>query len=117
MVKKYGYVVAPTNSFGPASLDNLHRMSRQEQIDPWWGHTKHCSKSRSVLRKAKRVKIFSVIAGAVGAILTSRQRPLSSCLLLCGGIFISRRANKLIVELEGEQHPSNVEDRTFASAG
>jgi hypothetical protein len=113
---QYGYSSAPPNSFGPASFDNLQRLSRQQQMDPWQGHTNKCTKCRSVLEKAKNVKLASLLVGAIGAIFTSRRHPLLSCVFLGIGVFARIRAHKLVVSLEGEQYPSNVDDRTFASA-
>jgi hypothetical protein len=113
---KYGQAAAPRNSFGPASPDKLKRLSRRDQIDPWITHTKHCSKCRSILRKAKRVETFSLIAAAVGAIFSSSRHPILACTMLAAGYLVNRKARTIVVALEGEPNPSQVNDRTSASA-
>ena len=56
--KSHGFASSPTHSFGPASIDHLSELSRREQIDPWEGHTKHCSKCRTALDRFKKAKVI-----------------------------------------------------------
>jgi hypothetical protein len=115
--RKYGYAASPPNTFGPASLKNLKRLSRREQLDPWNSHTKQCSTCRSVLRVAKRTQRLSLVMVAAGALFTRGRHPIVACLLLAFGVLARLRADRFVAALEGESSfPSNIHDRTFVSA-
>ena len=59
--KKHGFSSAPPNTYGPASFDQLPKLSRREQIDPWEAHTKHCSKCRTALQRFKKAQVRNEI--------------------------------------------------------
>jgi phenylpropionate dioxygenase-like ring-hydroxylating dioxygenase large terminal subunit len=114
---QFGYSKAPSHSFGPASMNNLKRLTRKEQIDPWKGHTKNCSKCRLILTKAKKYKRLSLFAGSISAIyMLNRSNPFLASALFAAGLLARERADKMIKALEGETSLSEVADRTFASS-
>lgn len=113
---QFGYNKAPRNSFGPASIQNLKRLSRKEQTDPWQGHTQKCSKCRLILIKAKKYQRISLFASSISAIyMLNRSNPFLASAFIIAGILVRERADKMIRALEGEHSPSDVSDRTFAS--
>ena len=109
---KHGLATSPPNVFGPASIENLVRLSRRDQVDPWKCHTQHCSKCRSVLQRTNKIQTISWI-GAVASAFVVRNRLLAMVCFLIGSI-VHLGSRRIVRELGGTSHPSEVGDRSFS---
>jgi hypothetical protein len=108
---KYGLSVTPSNTFGPASPENLKLLPRHELVDPWHSHTKHCSKCRTVLRKSKLIQKAGW-AVLWGTLAIYRKNSLLAGTLGIIGFLSSLIAGQVVRELEGAPNKSEVGDRS-----
>lgn len=114
--KDFGFANAPRHTFGPASAENLRRLSRKGLTDAWTSHTKHCSICRGMLKRAHQTVKFSfglAIAGA--SLVATRHARIGGLLCLAASWILHRQAQQRIAVLEGEATPSQVGDRTVAA--
>jgi hypothetical protein len=107
---KYGFSAAPAHTFGPASPKNLKVLNRDDLMDPWASHTRHCSKCRRVLRVSKWTERGGFVVAWMGAALVRRSLLLGCLVGLLGGT-TSWLSHRLGQELEGSRRPSEVGDR------
>jgi hypothetical protein len=108
---KYGLSATPSNTFGPASPENLKLLPRHELVDPWHSHTKHCSKCRTVLWKSKLIQKAGW-AVLWGTLAIYRKKSLLAGTLAIIGLLSSLVAGRLVRELEGVQNKSEIGDRS-----
>merc|ERR1719215_317146 len=108
-----GFAASPKNTFGPASIDQLPKQSRRQQIDPWVGHTVHCSKCRTALSRFKRVQVGSIFA-IVGSMIFLRHRPILAATFTGGSLGLNILIRKICTFIEGNPFPSGVGDRSVA---
>ena len=115
-MSQYGFADAPKHSFGPANPADLpsRPMSREEQIDPWQHHAKHCSKCQKALKRLKSGQRLSVVVAAIGAILLKNKPPLAVAGLLAG-FWISNFLRKLATAFEGNTSRSEIGYRSVAA--
>lgn len=110
---KQGFSAAPPNTFGPSSPEDLKPMTRQQQIDPWEYHTKHCSSCRRSLKTMKRVQLGGLFASIASAILL-RNSPIRAALVAATALYVRFLATQAATALEGNPYPSGVSDRSPA---
>lgn len=112
--RKFGLSESPPNTFGPASAGSLRQMSRDEYTNPWRIHTQSCSACRRALRRAKRVRKWSLLAGVLAALGTNiLKKPVISMPAAFLGLMSSSAANKVVWALEGSPNLSDVSDRSI----
>lgn len=112
---KYGLSTAPSNTFGPASPENLKLLPRHELVDPWHSHTKHCSKCRDVLQKSKLIQKAGW-AVVWGVLAIYRKKSLLAGALVIIGLLSSLVAGRVVRELEGAPSKSEVGDRSLSAS-
>jgi len=112
---KYGLSAAPPNTFGPASANNVRQQQRHELVDPWDSHTKHCSKCRNVLQRAKLIQkaAWAIVWSSLA--LCRKKSRLAGTLGIVGALS-SWIAGRLIRELQGASNKSEVGDRTYSAS-
>lgn len=127
--KDHGMADAPPHTFGMATMKQLETtqkggrlLSRREQIDPWEGHTKHCSSCRKALgnmKKGQHVLLFMAFAsGCLGGSL-GRGRVVAPMVGMLGaGVCLYGRnfLKKFATALEGNPEVSGVGDRSAAAS-
>ena len=114
---QHGYNDSPKDTFGPAAPEDLpsQAMSREEQIDPWEHHAKHCSKCQKALKRLKSGQKLSIAIAAIGAILLKNKPPFAIAGLLAG-LWASNFFRKLATVIEGNPNRSEIGYRSVAAA-
>ena len=110
-----GMAQAPPHTYGPAPLVDLPQLSRRTQIDPWTGHTKHCTSCRRALNKFKLAKKVGFFTAFVTGILLRPRMPLQMTAVSALSLLVSWISSRSIAIIEGEISPSNVGDRSVAA--
>jgi hypothetical protein len=111
--RKHGLSMAPPNTFGPASREDLQRLSRMEQINPWNLHSKQCVSCRKGLENIKKVEKGGWVVAIASAILF-RSSPIRAALLAAIAMYTSLMCSKMATTIEGNPHPSGYDDRSPA---
>jgi nitrite reductase/ring-hydroxylating ferredoxin subunit len=127
--KNNGMADAPAHTFGMATMKQLENtqkggrlLSRREQIDPWEGHTKHCSSCRKSLRymkKGQHVLLFLALGSGVLGGGLGRGRVVAPLLGMVGaGVCLYGRnfLKKFATALEGNPEVSGVNDRSASAS-
>ncbi len=99
-----------------STVDELgpHSLSRQEQIDPWEGHAKHCTICRTALKRMKMGQNLCKFFAIASVVLCRRMRVLGlvgAGLGLYGNHFLKRFATVI----EGNPRQSELADRSAAA--
>lgn len=115
--KNNGMADSPPNTFGMATMEQLGSkcLSRREQIDPWEGHTKHCSTCRKALgnmKKGQKALLFLAVASGVLGSRAPVVGIMSAGICLYGRNFLK----KFATALEGNPEMSGVGDRSVAAS-
>jgi len=127
--KNNGFADAPAHTFGMATMKQLENtqkggrlLSRREQIDPWEGHTKHCSscrKSLGYMKKGQHVLLFMALASGVLGGGLGRGRVVAPVVGMVGaGVCLYGRnfLRKFATALEGNPEVSGVNDRSASAS-
>jgi phenylpropionate dioxygenase-like ring-hydroxylating dioxygenase large terminal subunit len=114
-MKQYGFCNAPPHSFGLASKENLVAMTMDEIQNPWRIHTSTCSKCRAVLKRARKIQLWSLLVGIVGgSLFQQRKHPILAALAFSAGITIHLLSKKVATLMEGSSHRSDTLDRSYS---
>jgi hypothetical protein len=108
---------SPPDFFGaapPSVFDARPALTRAEQIDPWTSHSKHCSHCRKSLRILKRVQ-KALVAGASSLAILLRNRPFIAIPMVFISVWAHFFMRKLATVIEGNNHRSEIDDRSVAA--
>lgn len=107
---------SPANFFGPAPSNLLPPlpMTRAEQINPWVHHSKNCSQCRKSLRRLKLLQ-KAWIAVVASLVVTLKNKPLIAVPMVVGGLWVKNFLRKLVTLVEGNNHRSEIGDRSVAA--
>ena len=107
---------SPPDFFGPAPPSRFDErpLTRAQQIDPWYSHSKHCSHCRKALTTMKRLQ-KALIAGASSLAILLRNKPIIAILIVFAGVAAHNFLKKFMTVIEGNQHLSEIGDRSVAA--
>jgi hypothetical protein len=115
--EKHGFADSPPHTFGMSTMKQLGptSLSREEQIDPWENHSKHCTICRGALVNMKRAQTASLFFAALSAIF-GRRKPLLAIVGAGLGILGHNFFKKFATALEGNPYSSGIDDRSVAAS-
>jgi hypothetical protein len=113
---KYG--LRHAHMFGAAAPENLVRLPRREQIDPWIIHTKSCSKCRTVVERARWFQKLGLVVAACGGLSfqvgRGRIRMVVTSAAIFGGMLVNTICRKIVGELAGTPYHYEIQDRSLS---
>lgn len=115
---KYGLRNAPSHTFGAAAPENLVRLPRREQIDPWIIHTKSCSKCRTVVERARWSQNLGLVVAVCGGLSFQvgggQVRMVATTTAMVGGMLVNAISRKIVRELAGTPYHYEIQDRSLS---
>lgn len=115
----HGFADAPSNTFGPAAMTTSRsQLSRLEQIDPWNYHAKYCNKCRAALQKMRLLQQVVIAIGTTGTILlrnNSKRQSILAIGLVFSCMYVHNFIRKLATAIEGNNHRSEIGDRSVSA--
>mmetsp|Transcript_9028 Transcript_9028/g.13532 ORF Transcript_9028/g.13532 Transcript_9028/m.13532 type:complete len:525 (+) Transcript_9028:63-1637(+) len=107
---------SPVNFYGkpPASAFTGPALSRAQQIDPWENHAKYCSKCRQSLRVIRKLQKGCIGLAASTAILL-RRKPIVAIASVFASLWMKNFLGKVATLIEGNNHRSEIGDRSVAA--
>jgi len=110
---KHGASTSPPNTFGPAAQESLTCLNRQQQIDPWEFHARHCASCRKALKVMKQVELGGLGTALFSAIVF-RKMPILATVLAATGMYVRHLSQRSQTLVEGNPSPSGISDRSPA---
>lgn len=106
---KKRFASSPPHSFGAATPDLLgpNSIPRQEQINPWENHAKHCSTCRNALQRMKLIQKLSLYV-TVGSVLVLKRYPIMAFFIAATGISSNFFCRKSATVIEGNPYAGGI---------
>lgn len=113
---KNGFATSPQNTFCMSTMDELgpRSMTRQEQIDPWENHAKHCAICRNTLKKMKMGQNVCMFL-AIASVVVARRIPVLGLAGIGLGLFGQNFLKRFATVIEGNPRASELADRSAAA--
>jgi len=111
-----GFADSPQHTFRMSTVDELgsHSLSRQDQIDPWENHAKHCSVCRNTLKKMKMGQSLCMFC-AIASVMLGRRMPVLGLVGAGVGLFGTHFLKRFATVIEGNPRQSELADRSAAA--
>ena len=107
---------SPPNFFGPAPSASFdaQALTREEQVNPWHFHSKHCSHCRKTLRMLKMAQ-KGLVAVLSSLVVVLKNKPAVAIPIVFMSVWLHYFIKKLMTVIEGNSHVSEIGDRSVAA--